>query len=183
MNVNPVLIDMLSRKAGCDVTTAQGAHALCNDILAVTGEPVSLNTIKRLTGIISYEKTHRDGTKAVIARYLGFADWSMLQSFLDNKISDFNTNSGFLEMSSLPDGQEVEIEWLPDRKIMIRHLEGCQFEVVSNCNSKLLPGDILNMSQIAVGFPLIVSEVIRDGRSLGNYTAAVTDGITKLHVL
>ena len=174
---------MLSRKVGFDVSTPYGARKLCDDIFALTGEKVSLNTIKRLTGILSYDSSPREITMNIIAAYLGFPDWTTLELYLNNKISEFNTESGFIDLSMLPVGQEVQIEWLPDRKIRIRHDEGNKYRVVESLNSKLETGDILKLSQIAVGFPFIVGDVQRNNQSLGNYTAAPTDGITKFLIL
>lgn len=45
---------LLSRKAGVDVATPAGSDVLRHDIESATGQLLSLNTVKRLTGVIPY---------------------------------------------------------------------------------------------------------------------------------
>ena len=183
MTKNPVLIGMLGRKAGCDVTSPMGAEFLRNDIESITGEHVGLNTIKRIVGILDYEGAHRPVIMNIIAKYLGYDSWSMLESVLKDKISGFSDDSSIVEIASLADGQLIELEWNPDRKVVLRHDHGKSLTVMSSRNSKLLAGDILTLSQIAPGFPLYASEVVRDNISLGNYTAAAEEGIKSITLL
>ena len=75
-----VLINMLSRKAGRNVSTPHGCEWLCHDIAACTKESISVNTLKRLTGVL---KDYNDGkihlrgaNKDILARYLGYKEWS-----------------------------------------------------------------------------------------------------------
>lgn len=183
MNINPELIRLLNAKCGCDVTTHRGANILCSDIKAKTGEYISINTIKRLVGIINYDGRHRTEIMSLIASYLGFDSWQLLESYLNQKISEFNSARSFLDLSSLEEGREVEIQWEPDRLVVIRHCEGKLYKVVKNLNSKLRPGDMVELSEIAVGFPFLAKEVVRNGKPLGNYTAAALDGVKKITVI
>lgn len=181
--MNPVLNEMLSRKAGCDITTSQGAQYLRGDIKRVTGESVGLNTIKRLIGSIPYEGTHRSTILEIISRYLGFGSWTLLEAKIKDEISGFDRHSSIVELEGLPTGQKIAVEWEPDRRIVMKHQEGKLYTVEESVNSKLERGDRMTLSQIAAGFPLYANDVIRDGKSLGNYTAAVGAGIKKIEML
>lgn len=86
-------------------------------------------------------------------------------------------------MNSLSAGCKVVIKWNPNREILIRHSGNGEYIVEKAQNSKLLEDDHLFLSQIAVGFPLMVKEVVRKGKSLGNYLAAQSEGISYLEVL
>ncbi len=86
-------------------------------------------------------------------------------------------------MSDLEDGTMVEICWKPDRRLLIRHDGNGQYEVVKSENSKLLPGDLLSLSQLAVGFPFIADKVFRNEKPLGCYRAADGAGITRFNIL
>ena len=183
MKLDVLLIKMLSKKADKDVTTKAGAEFLRNDIETKTGEALSLNTIKRLVGILNYESSPRDITLDIIARYLGYRNYSQLLLILQDKISDFNTPSEFIDLHNLAAGTELSIDWAPDRVLRIKHLEGGNYLVVESVNSKLKKGDILSLSQIAKGFPFMVKEVIRAGESWGNYTAAQVEGISSIEVI
>lgn len=183
MSANPILVKMLSEKAGRDVTTPSGADFLRNDIHTATGEPISINTIKRLVGILDYKGNHRLQLLNIIAKYLGYTSWSVLDEVLNQGISDFTTHNPFLELESLPKDQKIEIQWEPDRRLVIRHIEDRLYEVTDCRNAKLQAGDILTLYQIGVGFPFYAKDVKRDGRSLSNYTAANITGISKIKIL
>ena len=180
MSINPILISMLSERAGLCVGTASGAEWLRNDIEKVTGESLSINTIKRITGVIEYEGTHRTILLDIIARYLGYSCWSLLHQVLEERISFFSNENNALTLEKLPPGQLVEICWDPDRKILLRHKKDKIFAVIESRNSKLKESDLLTLSQIAPGFPLYASEVTRNGDSLGTYTAASINGISSI---
>lgn len=180
MPKNPILINMLAAKAGQDVSTPSGAEYLRNDIESATGESLGLNTVKRIVGLIEYEGTHRPVIMDIIARYLGYESWEILDAFLQDRISFFSSASSVLNLEDLPPHQRVEIAWDPDRRIIVEHTEGKKYKVVESINSKLRSGDLLSLSQIAPGFPFYVSEVIREGNSMGTYTAATINGITNV---
>lgn len=180
MNGNPILITMLSEKAGINVSTPAGAEWLRNDIEKVTGENLSINTIKRITGVLEYEGTHRTIMLDIIARYLGYSSWSVLDNVLQEKISFFGDEKDTLDLEKLPLGQLLEICWDPDRLILLRHAANRIFTVVESRNSKLQAGDTLKLSQIAPGFPFYASDVTRDGHSLGTYTAATINGVNSI---
>lgn len=182
MKLQGTIIKMLSEKAGVDVTSKAGAEFLRNDIEARTGEALSLNTMKRLVGLLPYDSSPREITQDIIARYLGFGNGRMLQEFIDNKISDFKTPEGFIDLKALPKDTGLIICWNPNRRIHLKHSGEGVYEVKEAENSKLLKGDILVLSQVAEGFPFMVSDVRRAGHSLGNYTAAQTEGVSSVEV-
>ena len=180
MKLNGIVIKMLTEKSGVDVSTKAGAEFLRNDIESTTGEALSLNTIKRLTGILTYNSDPREITLDIIARYLGYKDYNLLLTAINNKISDFNTLSNFIDLNSQPVGREFIIKWEPDRVIKIRHMGDGVYRVEESFKSKLLKGDLLSLSQIAEGFPFMVKEVVREGQILGSYTAAQTEGVLSI---
>lgn len=176
------LIRWLSAKAGYDVTTPHGAERLQKDIQKLTGELLSVNTIKRLTGVIAYDSTPRLSTLEILARYLGFPTLEALRSASGGKISGFNLPENFTDVSALAPGTVIKMEWAPDRRIVTRHLAGDYYQVEESVNSKLHKGDILCLRYVAEGYPLIVREVRRGGKSIGAYTAASDGGLTKVEI-
>ena len=177
MKLNEIVIKMLSEKSGVDVSTKAGAEFLRNDIESQTGEALSLNTIKRLTGILQYDSNPREITLDILARYLGYKDFNLLKSTINNKVSDFNTTPNFIDLSSQPLNKIFIIKWEPDRSLKISHLGEGVYQVEESVNSKLLAGDFLTLSQISEGFPFMVKEVVRGGKVIGSYTAARTEGV------
>lgn len=181
-----VLIKLLSAKAGRDVTTPSGSEWLCRDIESMTGEMLSINTVKRITGVIDNRENQdiraRRYTLDIVARYLGYKDFSELETALEDNSSSFRKSEKIIDMPSLSVGTKVMIQWLPDRKIIIESVENGWFKVIESHNSKLLAGDLLNIYQVMQDYPFFVKEVIRDKNSLGSYTAAEERGVTFLKV-
>lgn len=183
MILNPLQLEKLSEKIGQEVTTPAGATVLQLDIETVTGVSLGLNTVKRIVGVIGTEDiTPRLTTLNVIAKYLGYPDWEIMEKDTCMDGSGFGKNNLFTEMSDLAVGAVVEVCWKPDRHVIIHHNGDGNYEVLESKNSKLRSGDMLLLSQLAVGFPFVTQKVIRNGKSLGSYQAAQGAGITRLRI-
>lgn len=176
------IIRLLEQKTGRSVTTASGAEMLRNDIESVTEVNISINTVKRLTGVLPYEGTPRPDTLNIIARYLGFTDWKLLQNYIDGNISQFNPADDTIFIDKLAAGAVIAVEWALDRRVKMKRLCGGVCEVLIAENSKLKVGDILRISAVAPGFPFLASAVVRGGQNLGTYSAAEDYGVTRAFV-
>lgn len=183
MKLNPIVLKMLSDRVGRDVGTLAGVTCLRLEIEKTVGVSLSRNTLKRLVGILKYESSPRDFTLDVLARYLGYDSWRQLCEGIDRRISDFNVPDTFVDAALLPEGRRIVLEWDPDRHIEIMHIGGGQYEVTDSLNSKLLKGDIITLTQIALNFPFVVKEVIRGDTSLGNYSTAHEFGLKTLRMM
>lgn len=182
MKFNSVIVKCLSERCGCDVTTAAGATVLANDIEKVTGERLVPNTLKRLVGVLQYDYNPRGATLEIIAKYLGFSSWQLFIESINNRISDFEEENPFIEVSGLPQGTEIRFSWEPDREIRLCHLGEGLCEVVEVANSKLAVGDVLQLSQLADGYPLVAKDVVRGDNNLGGYVAAKITGISNIKI-
>lgn len=183
MKLNTTVISMLGASAGCDVTTPAGAMKLQLDIHARTGELLSVNTVKRLTGVIDYAGEPRVTTLDIVARYLGHDSWQTLAAVVNNRVSRFGGDSPFVDAAALPADSRMELAWEPGRRVVARHLGRGLYRVESVTAAKLAAGDLMRLSQLAPGFPLVASSVVRDGADLGVYTAADELGLTLVDVL
>lgn len=177
------LKELLAERAGFDVSTPHGAEKLQKDILADTGEQLSVNTVKRLVGVISYEGLPRLSTLEIISRYLRMPDLKTLLAVLHGHSSDFNIPDNFIAAFDLPEGQRILLEWVPERKVILRHTAGGEFIVEESVNSKLKNGDTVTLGYVAQGSPLLIRNVVRGGESLGEYSAATETGLTKAALL
>lgn len=184
--LHPYHIEMLSKKAGYDVTTPHGATNLSLDIKEATGQNLGRNTIKRLVGVLPQTSKPHRATLNIIANYLGFPDWLVLCKCNDFKLigsSGFRKKRPVIEMSSLTEGAEVEICWKPNRRIVIKHDWSGQYIVKESENCKLLPGDRLSMWELRLGAPFMADKVFRNDVPLGCYTAADGANITTFNIL
>lgn len=186
MALDKIIIEQLSNKAGYDVDTPHGCERLCLDLQTELGlrdgQGISVNTLKRLTGVLPYSGTPRLSTLDLIAQYLGYTRWKSLYDHLAYTSSAFNWETAYYDLEAQPEETTVDLYWAPDRIVTLRHLGEGQYEVTNQRNSKLRQGDILTISQVALRFPLYVKEVIRGGASLGTYTAAIDQGVEKVRV-
>ena len=182
MTLNSLQLEKLSEKIGEDVTTPAGASVLCLD-LEKKGILMGLNTVKRLVGVLPSDVSPRKTTLNIIANYLGYPSWDTMQEDTAMEGSDFGKKDIFIEMSDLEEGAEVEVCWKPDRRILIRHDGNGQYTVFKSENSKLLSGDIISLSKLAIGFPFIADKVFRADKPLGSYRAADGAGITRLNII
>lgn len=177
------LKQLLSERAGYDISTPHGAEKLQKDILAATGENLSVNTVKRLAGVIPYESQPRLSTLEILSGYLGFPDLKSLLLLLYGISSEFDIPDNFIAAFNLPSEQRMLLEWSPGRKVILRHKEGEEYIVEDSLNSKLRNGDSVLLGYVAQGAPLLIRNVVRDGQSLGEYSAATDSGLTKVTLL
>ena len=178
MIFSPFIQKQLKHKSGVDFQDPSDAAQLALDIETVTGEHVGVNTMKRLLGMIDDEREPRVSTLNIVARYLGFADWEELRLFDNGSNSDFGDDEeGVLVASSLSEGCMLSISYAPDRVVRLCHLHGDHFVVEHSANSKLKEGDEIVVTHFVKGYPLLVGEVIRNGKSLGRFIAGRERGI------
>ncbi len=177
MKFSPYVTDLLKQKSNRDFRLPSDCDYLALDIESVTREHIGVNTLKRLLGFIDDEREPRTTTLDVIARYLGFENWDVLKTFDDRSNSSFESSSEEIRVNDLPVGQCIQINYLPDRQLEIEYVGSNRFRVRNSLNSKLRTDDELTITHIVRGYPLLVSEVIRDGKSLGAFTAGKAQGI------
>lgn len=182
MALNPLILMLLGKEANCDVTTPHGASILRNDIEARTKENLSINTIKRLVGVIKSDGVPRLSTRDILARYLGYDDWRQLDRTISMpKSSAFYKQRPYIDARDERAGIFLVIRWMPDHAVKIRHEGEGKYAVVESIKSKLQPGDLISLTYIAKSYPLVISEVIRGGENLGCYVAGLDGGILRWH--
>ena len=177
MKFSPYIIELLREKSGNEIRLSRDCELLALDIESVTGEHVGVNTMKRLLGFIADERVPRTSTLDVIARYLGYSNWDALRL-----MDESNSNSAFDDRDEylacyLEKGQQVMISYPPNRTLTIENVGDNHFRVIDSKNSKLQKGDLLTLTHIVRHYPLLVSEVTRDGQNLGAFTAGKAQGI------
>lgn len=178
MIFSPYIQDRLKQKYGGDLHGPSDAERLTLDIETVTGEHIGVNTVKRLLGMIDDEREPRLSTLDIIAHYLGHKDWEELQLFDKRSNSDFgDDDEGVLKASSLLVDSCLSVSYPPDRVLRLRFLGNDRFLVEQSEHSKLHVDDEITVTHFVKGYPLLVSEVVRSGRSLGTFIAGKKRGI------
>ncbi len=174
---------LLSKKSGLRLDDGAHLNLLIEKIAEQEHERIGLNTMKRLMGQIKDEREPRPSTLNIIAHYLGFPNWEVMDEATRHYNSMFTSNDGSLASFAVPEGSLVEYTYLPDRKVTLQHRTGSTYEVVYNENSQLREGDIVEVGVFMLRFPLIVSDVVRNGQSLGSYIAGKWTGLNSLKLI
>ena len=144
-------------------------------------------TLKRMLGFTSdCGRTPHRSTLDIIARFLGYKDYRTLALDLELAevvISDFDERDA-IETATLKIGDIVELSYLPNRIFTLKYVGDSRFILENVENSRnLLAGDIVRITHMEKGFPLYISEVIRDGKNLGAYEAGKNGGLTSIQFI
>src|SRR5574344_2159863 len=83
MVLNQYIQNLIRNKTGNHLTLSIQFELLSKDIFDVTGNVLSVNTLKRLFGRLADVSTSHT-TLNIIAEYLGFENWEKLESVAEN---------------------------------------------------------------------------------------------------
>ena len=181
--LSPVIKEQIEAKLGQKVRYHSDLECLCIEIEKETKQKISLNTLKRLFGFIAGVSEPRLYTLDTIAIYLGYSNWDVYLLSLDK-----SGNSGFnslqeIRIESLPVSSIVEFGYEPDRIVQVRFEGQNSFNVILSKNSKLQENDLLEITHFVLNYPLVILNVLRDGKSMGRFTAGRVGGLTHLKLI
>lgn len=177
------IIGMLQKKTGSDLRLPSDCERLSLDIESQTGHHLGATTLKRLLGFTPDERTPHATTLDIIAKFLGFSHWEALIANELANCSNFDRPKKMARSADLFIGDEVYIAYEPNRRVTFKYLGDDWFEVVERENNKLMVGDRLRITIFVLGRAFFASEVIRDGKNLGTYSAAISTGIRTFYVV
>lgn len=173
----------LEAKLGKEIRLPTDCVILALDIEQVTRQHIGTNTLKRLLGFIHDEREPRTTTLDIIASYLGYESWQTLMLAEENSNSDFQISEGGIDVCQLPIHTKVQIKYYPNRKVIMEYQGNYLFRVIVSENSKLQVDDTIEVHHILPSFPLIASNVIRAGKSLGKFSAGQAFGLSSVTII
>lgn len=176
---------MIEARFGREIRSSSDCEAFAASVFEVTHQHLGNTSAKRLFGFTGEKNvTHRSSTMDVLAKYLGYNDMRCLTDHLGEgyDISKFEEIEE-IDFGNLEKGTQVRITYDPNRVLSLTYLGDNIFFVDDSQRSKLRQGDQLHITQIAKGFELLISDVVRDGRSLGSYHAAKDGGLTSVEIV
>ncbi len=170
------IILKIQRHVTFDISTSLGCTLLAREISNTLHDCISGNTLKRAFGIISSSSNTSQYTLNLIARYIGYTNWD---NFLNNQLPETSSfNNKTTSLSSVKTGQTLTFYYSPNRVVSMKCIGPNKFIVTSSHNSQLLAGDTVTACQITKYAPLELTDVMRNGKNIGCFTAAIHDGIT-----
>lgn len=179
-----ILKKIIEEKFGEKIRYSRQCEAISEAIFEATGERLSLVTLKRFFGFTTAKVEPRLSTLDILSQYCGYPSFEIAESEILNSglISEFR-NVERIESAELDPGSVVIIKYKPERILKFRHFEGSLFMVEEAINSKLEKGDLVKIDSFTLGFELIASRVVRDGKDLGSYISAKQYGIQSIQVV
>ena len=174
----PALRQKVEETFGRRMETASDFKELSFDIFHKLGEPLSESFLKRFWGYMAAPDHPRETSLSILSRYIGFPSFS---AFCRESGSRF-FEAGHVSTKDLSPETLVELSWAPDRTLVLRVEEDRSFTVVKSIQSKLHEGDRFQLSGIAVGASLLISGILRDGKTLPPYLAGLNGGISSLKI-
>lgn len=177
------IIQLLKSKSGSELHLPSDCEFLSLDIESKTGVRIGATTLKRLLGFAQDERMPHSSTLDAIARYLGYAHWDELSKIEDDGNSDFDSFDDEVRSADLQPEVCVEVTYLPDRKVRMQYLGNQHYRIVESDNSKLQIADEVEIQNFVLHHPLLVLNVWRSGKSLGQFTAGRVSGLSSIKVL
>ncbi len=183
-NENEIL-KRVREKVGLDMTRSGDFDILSQAIKDRTNENLGINTLKRLFGFKTDKVVPRLSTMDIIAQYLGSEDYESLIKELgeDADISLF-TPVDCLEVKDLEKGTQLRVSYAPNRVYFLTYIGDFNFIVNEVDGSRnIQKGDLLTITQLAVGHRFVVAHVVRDGEDLGTYESAKFRGLKSVEII
>lgn len=183
-NKNEIL-KRVREKVGLGMTRSADFDVLSQAIRDRTNENLGVNTLKRLFGFKTDKVVPRLSTMDIIAQYLGSNDYEALIKELgeDADISIF-TPIDCLEVQELEKGTQIKIAYDPNRVLFLTYIGDFKFIVNEIEGSRnILKGDLLTITQLAVGHRFVVAHVTRNGVDLGAYESAKFKGLKSVEII
>ena len=183
-NENEIL-RRIKNTVGLGMTRSSDFEVLSQAIKDSTNENLGVNTLKRLFGFKTDKVVPRLSTMDIIAQYLGSSDYESLIKELgdDADISVF-TPIDCIEVQHLSRGSQVKVAYDPNRVLFLTYIGDFRFIVNEVEGSRnIRKGDLLTITQLAVGHRFVVAHVNRDGEDLGAYESAKYKGLKSVEVL
>lgn len=173
-----IIKQKIEERFGKTIRYPKDCEALAITISSTCNERVSASTLKRLYGFVKGIEQPRRFTLDVIAQYLSFLDWDALVKSINNiNHSEFISLSG-ISIDNIKENEIIEFGYKPDRNLAVKFLGKQQFEVIKSENSKLAAGDIITIYHFVLGYPLLINNVERNKKELGQYIAGKVSGLT-----
>ena len=171
--------------------SADHAIATSNDFIFLSGEirgrlneNLSVSTLKRLWGYVDGYASVRQSTLDILARFVGFPDWETFVSDyceVESVQSSHSVVSESLFAKDLNVGDNVEIRWNPNRRLLLNYLGDNMFTIKESENAKLKVGDRFLCQRFILNQPLFVDVLGNEGQT-AVFVMGNKGGLTKIAI-
>jgi hypothetical protein len=181
--LNAAIIKQIEEHFGKPIKYPKDCEGLSKAIQIQSNKLISFSTLKRLFGFVKQVEQPHTYTLDIIANYIGYKNWEEALRFIEGQDNSSFFQVEGIDVGNLKKGNKIEFTYDPKRNVVLLYKGKNLFVVESSKNSKLLKGDVLTFTYIAISHPLITSEVIRNKISIGKFTGGKTNGITSIKII
>lgn len=169
----------VEKKAGFTPAVLPDFQRLRDAIEVEMRDTLSLSTLKRFWGYIEGWQTPRLSSLDILARYVGHNDYRSFVAYCNenNPVQSKFLLEDVIAVSSLTPDTEVELTWLPDRRVKLRYEGDCRFIVIENQCSKLKEGYKIRCAILGKRHPLYADVLIPGMSESRPYLAGKDSGI------
>lgn len=173
---------LVEQRLGKKVLVTSDFAELSAKILECTGIYLAQITLRRFwtdKPCVCYNVAPRRSTLDVLSQYAGYGSWD---AFAVNCNAAWLNSSDYilkvdLQASKMPQGVVLELTWAPDRLVRIVSMGKCLFRVQESKNSKLSVGDTFRTELFMEGEPLLLTDLVHDGKPQMKFLCGRVDGI------
>lgn len=172
-----ILIQEIESIVGQKPNTHRDFAYISRLIVESTHEYISPTTLKRVWGKQHDYTSCSVYTLDILARYLGYGDYkSFCQGQkMESEPSEFFVCSYSSELLSI--GDELCLEWMPNRRVIIRYLGNQKYVVTASRNAKLSVNDTFECISFLDGQAIQLSHLIHNGQGPYTYIAGKSHGV------
>ena len=181
------IVRITNENLGYEPTTPTGFNDLSRQIRQITGDTLSLSSIKRLWGYIPYDGEFSPTTLNILARYNGMRDWeSFRKSLSENTVADDESgfhDSDIIDTNRYRPGDRIELSWNDGKACELECVGQMRFRVLRSENIKLKTSDTVTLHTLCIGQPVYISDIIRGDIHYTAYVGAKKGGLLSIREL
>lgn len=179
------LVNITNKNLGTTPSSPSEFSEVILKIQKKTGRAISLSSVKRIWGYVTYESFPSITTLNTLAQFNGFTSWDTF--LLSHNGTDFD-DSGFIEESvitadKLEAGDRVLLQWGKDKSCEIEYLSHFRFRINQSKNIKLLAGDTCRINILCLKHPIFISDIEHGGMHIPAYIGARKGGISSITLI
>lgn len=172
---------VIEETLGYKISTPRDFSCLSKIIFTRHHVQISPTTLKRVWGYLKENTETRILTLNILSRFIGYKDWDeycQSNNSIDIEMQEYFITNKKLSTSKVEIGQQIEINWYPNRSCIIRYIGGQTFKVIKSTNSKLYIGNTFKCSLFIEGEPLYMDDLIQNNETPIPYVTGKKGGIT-----
>lgn len=160
---------------------------LSERIFARVGEMVSRNTLKRIWGIMDEGREPRLSTLSILARFVGYADFSAFVNNANKPDDVEDSSTPFMGrrlsiIDGLTPGDHLRLTWQPGRVCDVVYNGSLHFRVTHSENTRLKEGDTFLCGIIIEGQPLYLDQLQQGKKPPTAYICGKSGGVQFEHL-